>query len=118
METYDLPVGTGNRGARSDWNALPDRATGQRKMIMRLDVGCISMNAAAGRRAFIGNDGTVRQIVRDNLPGRQRIQRAVRNVGLPGDPDMQRLFGRLYGIRESLQRDRAIFVGMREIQNL
>ena len=31
---------------------------------------------------------------------------------------MQRLFGRLQGIRESLQRDRAILVGVREKQIL
>ena len=90
MQTDDLPVRTGDRSARRDWNALPDRAPGQRKMIVRLDAGCISMNAAAGGRTFIGNDGAVRKMMRDNLPGRLWIQRPVRNIGLPGDTDTQR----------------------------
>jgi len=41
------PVATGN--------ALPDRTTGQRKMIVRLDIGGKSMNAAACGCAFVGN---------------------------------------------------------------
>jgi hypothetical protein len=33
VETDDLPVRAGNGGARGDRDALPDRATDQRKMI-------------------------------------------------------------------------------------
>jgi hypothetical protein len=76
MKTDDLPVRTGHRGAGGNWNALPDRAASQRKMIMRLDIGRKSMNAAACRRAFIGNDGALRKIMGDDLPGRERIELA------------------------------------------
>ena len=76
------------------------------------------MNTAAGRRAFVGNDGTVRKIVGDNLARRMWIQRPIWKIGLPGYTDMQRLLGCLHCIRESLQRDRAILVGVCEKQNL
>ena len=80
METDNLPVRTGNRGARGDGNALPDRAAGQRKMIVRLDIGCKSMNAAACGCAFVGNDGTGRKIMGDDLSGGERIERAARTT--------------------------------------
>ena len=105
VETDDLPVWTGDRGAGGDRNALPDRAAGQRKMIMRLDIGRKSMNAAARRRAFIGNDGAARKIMGNDLSGRQRIERAARNIGLPGYRRHARLLRRLHRVGEGLQSD-------------
>ncbi len=98
VETDDLPVRTGNRGARGDRDALPDRATGQREMIVRLDTGRKSMNAAACGCAFVGNDGAARKIMGDDLPGRQRIERSDRNVRLARYDNVQRLLGCLYSV--------------------
>src|ERR1700756_1790564 len=117
METYDLPVGTGNRGARSDWNALPDRAAGQRKMIMRLDVGRKAVNTAACRCALVGNDGAARKIVGDDLSGCQRIERASGNIGLPGHADMRRLLRRFHSVCKSFHGDSAILVRVGEIED-
>ena len=75
------------------------------------------MNAAACRRAFIGNDGAARKIMGNDLPGRERIERSVRNIGFHGYADMQRLFRRPDRVGEGFQRDRAILVGMGEIKN-
>ena len=63
-------------------------------MIVRLDSGRKSMNAAACRRAFIGNDGAVRKIMGNDLPRRERIERSVRNIRFHGWADMRRLFRR------------------------
>jgi hypothetical protein len=92
-ETDNFPVRTGNRGARGDRDALPDRAARQRKMIVLLDIGCKSMNAAACRCAFVGNNGAARKIMGDDLSGRQRIERSGRNIGLALYTDVQRLLG-------------------------
>jgi hypothetical protein len=70
-------------------------------MIVRLDGSGKLVNAAARRRAFIGNDGAARKKMGDHLPGRERIERAARNIGLSGYAEMQRLFGRLHGVGES-----------------
>src|SRR5271156_6933237 len=94
VKTDDLPVWTGDSSAGGHWNALSDRATSQCKMIVRLDSGRKSMNAAACRRAFIGNDGAVRKIMGDDLPGRERIERSVRNIWFHGYADVHRLFRR------------------------
>ena len=80
LETNDFPIGTGDRGASGDGNALSDRASSQRKMIVRLDIGREPMNAAACCRAFVGNDRAARQIMRNDLPGGERIELSVRNV--------------------------------------
>src|SRR5260370_29821812 len=117
VETDDLPVRTGNRGARCDWNALPDRAAGQRKMIVRLDTGRKSMNAAACGCAFVGNDSAARKIMSDDLSGRQRIERSDRDVRLARYANVQRLLGCLYSVGESLQGGRAILVSVGEIEN-
>jgi hypothetical protein len=82
VEADDLPLGAGNRGAGGDGNTLPDRAASQRKMIMRRDVGREAMNAAACRRAFVGHDNAARQMMGNHLSGRDRIERAARNIGL------------------------------------
>src|SRR5260370_15596195 len=86
-------------------------------MIVRLDVGCKSMNAAACGCAFVGNDGTGRKIMGDYLSGRQRIERSDRNIGLAERADTQRLLGCPHSVGESLQGGRTILVSVGEIEN-
>jgi hypothetical protein len=81
VEADDLSVGTRNRSARRNWNALSDRAAGESEMVVRLHVSCKSMNTATCRCAFVRNDCAA------------WIERAVRNVGSFGYADTQRLFG-------------------------
>src|SRR5262249_51306619 len=53
----------------------------------------------------------------DDLSGCERIEQAVRTIGLPGYADVHRLFGRLHSVGKSLQGDRAILVRVGEIEN-
>src|ERR1700733_8572285 len=86
-------------------------------MIVWLDRSRKSMNAAAGRRAFIRNDGAAWEKMGDDLSGCERIERAIRNIGCPQWADMQRLFGRLHSVGEILQSNRAVLVWVGEIEN-
>src|SRR4029077_12182230 len=86
-------------------------------MIVRLDVGRVSMNAAARRRTLVGNDGAIRKIMGYDLAGGKRIEWSVWNIGFPRYADMQRLFRRLHGVGEGFQGDRAILVTVSEIKN-
>ena len=117
METDDHPARTGNRGTGSNGDALPDRAAGQREMIVRRDRGCKAMYASACGRALVRDDGAVRKEMADNLSGGSRIERPRRNIRPTKWPDVQRLPGCLHGVGERLKGARPIFVRMSKVKN-
>src|ERR1700739_583150 len=86
-------------------------------MIVRLDHSRKSMDATAGRRAFIRNDGTAWKKMGDDLSGGEWVERAIGNSGFLGCAHMKRLFGRFHSIGERLQGNRAVFVWVGEVEN-